>query len=171
MLNASIFELLNFLIFLQEEKKKKKRNKWNVLRKMVIKKDSVPRRLSHISTARSDLTDLERLILVDRESAEAGRVTLKARDDKKILIQKEKQLQEKKEDNNKVKVNEMVEKEQEVEHPVKKGLLGTQLLTPRKISRKIDPVIESFVVPDLKNEVKNEGKVEKCSKLRSQCFG
>ena len=157
MLNASIFELLNFLIFLQEEKKKKKSNKWNVLRKMVIKKDSVPRRLSHISTARSDLTDLERLILVDRESAEAGRVTLKARDDKKILIQKEKQekmlmLQEKKEDNNKVKVNEMVEKEQEVEHPVKKGLLGTQLLTPRKISRKIDPVIESYVVPDLKNE-------------------
>lgn len=133
---------------------------------MVIKKDSVPRRLSHISTARSDLTDLERLILVDRESAEAGRVTLKARDDKKILIQKEKeekeekQLQEKKEDNNKVKVNEMVEKEQEVEHPVKKGLLGTQLLTPRKISRKIDPVIESFVVPDLKNEVKNEGTLK-----------
>ena len=155
MLNASIFELLNFLIFLQEEKKKKKRNKWNVLRKMVIKKDSVPRRLSHISTARSDLTDLERLILVDRESAEAGRVTLKARDDKKILIQKEKQekiLQEKKEDNNKIKVNEMVEEEQEIEHPVKKGLLGTQLLTPRKISRKIDPVIESYVVPDLKNE-------------------
>ena len=133
-----------------------------MLRKMVIKKDSVPRRLSHISTARSDLTDLERLILVDRESAEAGRVTLKARDDKKILIQKEKEekmllLQEKKEDNNKVKVNEMVEKEQEIEHPVKKGLLGTQLLTPRKISRKIDPVIESYVVPDLKDE----GKVEK----------
>ena len=146
-----------------------------MLRKMVIKKDSVPRRLSHISTARSDLTDLERLILVDRESAEAGRVTLKARDDKKILIQKEKQekeekeekeekillLQEKKEDNNKVKVNEMVEEEQEVEHPVKKGLLGTQLLTPRKISRKIDPVIESFVVPDSKDE----GKVEKSKEI------
>ena len=137
---------------------------------MVIKKDSVPRRLSHISTARSDLTDLERLVLVDRESAEAGRVTLKARDDKKILIQKEKEekeekqllLQEKKEDNNKVKVNEMVDKEQEVEHPVKKGLLGTQLLTPRKISRKIDPVIESFVVPDLKNEgtLKNQKVVD-----------
>ena len=85
--------------------------KWNLLRRMVVK-DSTPRRLSHVVTARQDLTQSEKIILIDRESAAAFSVVQHRRNQAKIIKQQDEE--DKKDQEVEEEVVKKVVKEEEI---------------------------------------------------------